>query len=223
MKENEKTFTQKEVDEQVKKMLTECELRVSKQRDKILELKNENINLIRKIEEYDKREVEVATAIEKYQSRNKYLENIIKMRCELEISRLNELNDFLHDHYADFESVAGKQLNTIINSLQAFSKDITEVEEIGKIEPSKRTETNKEKDLEKRYYQIMSLYEYTKAQNETRKRGRPKKEEQNIETFLKQKKQEKEKEKAESFDFEEALNPTQSLEEIMKVVLDEEQ
>lgn len=221
MKENEKLFTQKEVDEKVKEMLTDAELKLIKQRDKIQELKNENISLLKKIDEFDRREIEVANAIERYQNRNKYLENIIKMRCELEISRLHDLSDFLHEHYADFDEVAGEKLGAIIASLQAFSEDVTEVKEIAKIEPHSNEPKESFENLEQRYYKIMSLYEYSKAQSETRRRGRPKKEEQNIESFLKQKKEENEKIKAESFDFEEALHPTQSLEEIMKAVLDD--
>ncbi|MBQ7453085.1 MAG: hypothetical protein IJS68_02320 [Clostridia bacterium] len=214
----EELYTQREFDDKVKEMLAESEIKIAKQRDKISELKGEIIRLQKQLDETDKHEVDVATAIEKYQKRNKYLENIVNVRLALEIENLEDF----------FESIKGKEelededlvkLEDIIESIKSFSQDVTQTPDLDAQEKAEDI-SNDEKKLEERYLKLLSLYEYTKVSLGERKRGRPRKEEDTIETFLKHKKEQKEKEKKEAlFDFEEALNPTDSLEKIMKDLL----
>ena len=214
----EELYTQREFDDKVKEMLAESEIKIAKQRDKISELKGEIIRLQKQLDETDKHEVDVATAIEKYQKRNKYLENIVNVRLALEIENLEDF----------FESIKGKEelededlvkLEDIIESIKSFSQDVTQTPDLDAQEKAEDI-SNDEKKLEERYLKLLSLYEYTKVSLGEKKRGRPRKEEDTIETFLKHKKEQKEKEKKEAlFDFEEALNPTDSLEKIMKDLL----
>ena len=214
----EELYTQREFDDKVKEMLAESEIKIAKQRDKISELKGEIIRLQKQLDETDQHEVDVATAIEKYQKRNKYLENIVNVRLALEIENLEDF----------FESIKGKEelededlvkLEDIIESIKSFSQDVTQTPDLDAQEKAEDI-SNDEKKLEERYLKLLSLYEYTKVSLGEKKRGRPRKEEDTIETFLKHKKEQKEKEKKEAlFDFEEALNPTDSLEKIMKDLL----
>ena len=218
MKNKKTEFTQQEVDKIVKEMLTESEMSAIRQREKISELKAEVLRLQRAASENEKREIERADAIDRYKKRNTYLENIINMRFDLEISRLETIQEILEKDFRDYDKLVKEKLEAVIASIRAFSNDITEVEEIAKIEPTKPMELSE--DLDKRYMQILSLYNYTMANSGTKKRGRPKKGENDIETYLSDVKKENDsKEHIEPFDFEEALHPTQSLEEIMNDLL----
>lgn len=216
---NKDIYSQSEVDELVKEMLTQSNVTVSKQRDKINELKAEIMRLQTEIDDFEERENEVAETIEKYQNKSKYFENIIKMRCEMEIARLDDLEEMLQGDLVDKTHV-GEILGTIKKSLSAFASDVTEVDEISKLDPEK-DEVDVGDDLEKRYLKILALYEFNKATEDKRGRGRPKKEVENFETFLLDKKKSVEKQKYETFDIEEALHPTQSLEDIMQEIMDD--
>lgn len=216
---NKEVYTQSEVDEKVKEMLTLSEVKISRLRDKVNELKGEIIKQQKTIDAFENKEVEVADAIEKYKNKSKYFENIIKMRCEMEISRLKNLDSLLSAEFKGYNKSGKAILDSVINSLDAFSKDFTEVQELSKLEPMHKS-VDSSKDLENRYLKILSIYEYSKANDKHRKRGRPKKEEENIETYLKQRKKEKEKKNESAFDIEEAMHPTKPLEEIMKEVFD---
>lgn len=214
---NKELYSQTEVDEIVKEMLTNSNVTVSKQRDKINDLKGEILRLQKEIDSYEFREVEVAQTVEKYQNKSKYFENIIKMRCEMEAARLDELSTLI-DGNGDDKARARDIISDVIRSLKAFATDVTEVDEISKLNPEKN-EVDVGDDLEKRYLKILSLYEYNKATEDKRGRGRPKKEVENFETSLLAKKKEVESKKLEHFDIDEALRPTVSLEEIMKEIM----
>ena len=202
MKNKKTEFTQQEVDKIVKEMLTESEMSAIRQREKISELKAEVLRLQRAASENEKREIEIADAIDRYKKRNTYLENIINMRFDLEISRLEAIQEILEEDFGDYDKLVKEKLEAVIASIKAFSNDITEVEEIAKIEPTKPMELSE--DLDKRYMQILSLYNYTMANSGTKKRGRPKKGENDIETYLSDVKKENDsKEHIEPFDFEE--------------------
>lgn len=75
---NKEVYTQSEVDEKVKEMLTLSEVKISRLRDKVNELKGEIIKQQKTIDAFENKEVEVADAIEKYKNKSKYFENIIK-------------------------------------------------------------------------------------------------------------------------------------------------
>ena len=208
MKEDKLAFSEKEVDDMIKNALKEREVLVAEQRDKISGLKAETIRLLKERDEIDKREVEVAKTLEKYEKKNKYLENIIKVRLALEISELENLKQGLEESGAK-ESLCEK-LGQIIDSISAFSSDVTEIE--SKQNASNNNEKIDSDNLEERYLKLLSSYEYSKAFLGSKNRGRPKKEEDTVEGYLKEKKKQKEKEKENLlFDFDEALNPTDSL------------
>lgn len=217
--ENKTTYSEKEVDELIKKALAEREIKIAELRDKNSSLKAETIRLLKERDEIDKREVEVAKTIEKYEKKNKYLENIIKVRLSLEIEKLNNFRQNLADS-GKFDLGELNELDEIIKSISTFSSDVASVEN-NDSESVSVQELNSE-ELEERYYKLLSSYEYNKAFLGGKNRGRPKKEDDTIEGFLKEKKKQKEKEKAELvFDIDEALNPTDSLEDIMKDLIDE--
>ena len=128
-----------------------------------------------------------------------------------EIARLENVYGNLKNEYPEFND---SEFVAVLNSLKALRKDATEVEEIAKIKGE--TKENKVDSLEERYHKLLVIYEYAMAEAGDKKRGRPKKEADNIETFLKRKKEESDRKKKDSFDFDEALNPTESLDKIMK-------
>ena len=213
MERSKDVYSGKEVDELIKQELKERELLIANQRDKISGLKAETIRLLKERDEIDKREVEVAKTLEKYEKKNKYLENIIKVRLAIEIEKLNDFKQNLKDNGADTKDI--ERLDDIIYSISAFSSDVTE------IESTQSAGKNDDKidcdNLEDRYLKLLSVYEYNKAFLGSKNRGRPKKDEDTVEGYLKEKKRQKEKEKEEMlFDIDEALNPTESLEDIMK-------
>ena len=211
MKDKEQFYSQKEFEEKLKSELRDKETELSKQRDKIMDLKREIIRLQKEMDIIDAREIEVSSAINKYKSKASFLENIIKMRLDIEIARLENVYGNLKNEYPEFND---SEFVAVLNSLKALRKDATEVEEIAKIKWE--TKENKVDSLEERYHKLLVIYEYAMAEAGDKKRGRPKKEADNIETFLKRKKEESDRKKKDSFDFDEALNPTESLDKIMK-------
>ena len=213
--QEENRYSQREFEEKVKEMLAESEIKLAKQRDKISDLKAEVIRLQKELDEIDKREVDVAGAIEKYKKRNKYLENIVNVRLALEIEKLEGFVEQLYESGLHDEA---EKLTEIVESIKKFSQDVTQTPDASA--QDKEDISQDEKKLEERYLKLLELYEYTKADLGEKRRGRPRKEDDNIENFLKNKKIQKEKEKKEAlFDFEEALNPTDSLEKIMKDIM----
>ncbi|MBQ7579477.1 MAG: hypothetical protein IJT25_02990 [Clostridia bacterium] len=218
MKENNITYSEKDVEEKIKLALKDREILISEQRDKISSLKAEVLRLLKERDEIDKREVEVASTIEKYEKKNKYLENIIKVRLALEIDNLDALRQKLE---TENNAECSQELEKIISSISAFSSDVTNIDNISDNNKNSSSEKNKD-NLEERYLKLLSVYEYNKAFLGTKNRGRPKKEDDSIEGFLKEKKKQKDKEKENLlFDFDEALNPTESLEDIMKDLIND--
>ncbi|MBO4570216.1 MAG: hypothetical protein J5689_03285 [Clostridia bacterium] len=211
MKDKEQFYSQKEFEEKLKSELRDKETELSKQRDKIMDLKREIIRLQKEMDIIDAREIEVSAAINKYKSKSSFLENIIKMRLDIEIVRLENVYENVKKECPGFND---SEFVAVLNSLKALRKDATEVEEIAKIKGD--SSQNKADSLEERYHKLLAIYEYAMAEAGDKKRGRPKKEADNIETFLKRKKEESDRKKKDSFDFDEALNPTESLDKIMK-------
>ena len=218
MKEENKTYSEKEVDELIKKALADREIKIAELRDKNSGLKAETLKLLKERDEIDKREVEVAKTLENYEKKNKYLENIIKVRLNIEIEKLNDFRQRITS--GDVASEELDYLDEIIKSISEFSSDVTNIQ--GTSAPSSSAQELNSEELEERYYKLLSSYEYNRAFLGAKNRGRPKKEDDTIEGFLKEKKKQKEKEKENLlFDIDEALNPTDSLEDIMKDLIDD--
>ena len=216
MQEGSKVYSQKEFEEKLKSELGDKELTIMAQRDKISDLKREIIKLSKEREEIDEREAQISETINKYKTRAQYLENIIKMRLELEISRIEAVFDEINANFADFDKFGKAQFEAAIKSIKALKDDATEVKEISKLNNGGNQEKDDFSSLEERYFKLLSIYELGKAEVGDKRRGRPKKEAPTIEGYLKHKKQESDRKKREQFDIDEALNPVDSLENILK-------
>jgi|GEM_PF-6944868 len=216
MKNNDRVYSGREIEELIKSELADRELTISRQRDKISELKKEVISLQKKMDEIDNREIQVSDAIEKYKSRAQYLENLIKNKLGdiiLSLKTIGASNNSGLGFYGETEK-AGETLENAIDNLEVIKECAQRLQETEKM--SKEIRWSGEGSLEERYHKLLAAYEYNIAEAADTRRGRPKKVEPNVEMLLKRKKIESEKKRKESFDFDEALNPTDSLEKIMK-------
>ena len=147
MKEENKTYSEKEVDDIIKKSLADREIKIAELRDKNSSLKAETLKLLKERDEIDKREVEVAKTLENYEKKNKYLENIIKVRLALEIEKLNDFRQRLSGETVSDEDLA--YLDEIIKSISEFSSDVTNTQNSSAAATSAQ-ELNSE-ELEERY------------------------------------------------------------------------
>ena len=105
MKDKEQFYSQKEFEEKLKSELRDKETELSKQRDKIMDLKREIIRLQKEMDIIDAREIEVSAAINKYKSKSSFLENIIKMRLDIEIVRLENVYENVKKEWIKIHSI----------------------------------------------------------------------------------------------------------------------
>ena len=217
MRNNEELFTKKNLEERLKSGLAESELTIIKQRDKISELKREIIKLEKEKDIIDNRELQVSDAIEKYKNRAHYIENVTKSRLDLEIAKLENVISLLNANFADFPDCGKNELEAIAASLKSLVNEIADASMVTKekiIADSPSFDS-----LQERYHRLLNIYAFASAETGEKRRGRPKKEPTTIETFLKQKKAESERQKQSQFDLDEALNPVDSLENIMSDII----
>lgn len=217
MKNND-LLTKKDFDEKLKNELADKELTISMQAEKINELKSEIIKTQKEKDIIDARELEVGKTIEKYKNRAHYLEKIIDRRLDIEITRLQNLFELIERSFDKFSDFGKNELTSVIQSLLSLKDEVNEVHLASKEKVALNNNSGFD-DLEERYHKLINLYELTKVEAGDKKRGRPKKEPETIETFLKRKKAENDKKKQTQFDLDEALNPVDSLENIMGDIL----
>lgn len=262
-----KKYTDRELEEYVTKLMTESEITLSKQKERIEELKRENEHLMSELSTYKKKDKASARALTLEERKSKYIQEVTKSRCAIEIDRLSrlaarysELFDRLSaDDQKQFEDFVD-ELNAAIVTLKNLNDYIDDRKPLSEAEKNYIAEKDRisladavKSDLDSRFSKLVNEFKIKIGDSATRKRGRPKKQDQSIlvevkrtidqkaaEELSEKEKQEvidkineifytpqqniesnsaqksKKKKKSDGvFDFDEALNPTESLADIM--------
>ena len=262
----EKKYTSRELEEYVTKLMTESEIKASHQREYIEELKKENARLSDELATLKKKDKAQSRALTLEERKSKYIQDVTKSRCAIEIDRLSRLAErysALFDkldardqqQFSDF----CEELNSTIHTLSNLTDYIEDRKPLSDAEKNYISEKERislndavKSDLDSRFNKLVSEFKVKIGDTATRRRGRPRKEDESIlvevnrtinqktaEEMSEKEKQEviekindifynvqpnkqetgkpKKKKKKDSgvFDFDEALNPTESLADIM--------
>lgn len=240
-----KYYTQIEVDEYVRELLTKSEIALSKQAERLEQERQENERLSALVEEYKKKEKAISRLLILSERKAKFLETNTRSRCAMEIERLARLAekwDSFFEHLGSTYSPKDKQkldefkseISTAIDNMLEMEslfgdKPLTEAEKAHE-EEINRLGVIKDKhqsEIDQRFNKLVSEFNMKIGDNATRKRGRPKKDaSSNVKDIERALEKDKAKDKGiyppvsdSGFDFEEALNPTDSLEDIMRDLL----
>lgn len=241
-----KYYTQIEVDEYVRSLMTNSEIALSKQAERLEKERHENEELLKALEEYKQKEKSIARLLILSERRAKFLETNTRSRCAMEIERLARLaerwDDFfshLSSTYAnddkqkldEFKSELSKTIDGMLEMESLLSdKPLSDAEKAHNDEINRLSiiKDKKKVELDNRFNKLVQEFNMKIGDNATRKRGRPKKDEMsNVKTIEKNLNKKKKATQTvvyppvdeSGFDFEEALNPTDSLEDIMKDLL----
>ena len=243
------TYTKTEVDEYVRKLMTDSEIALTSQAQQLEKIREEKEKIEKELEEYKNKEKSISRLLVIAERKARYLETTTRSRCAIEIERLARLCDkwdeFFDGLSEKYEKIDKEKLNefkkelgaTIDNMLQmedSFSDSpLTEAEKshIAEINRLNVVKEKKKGDLSDRFDKLVLEFNMKIGDNATRGRGRPKKGENvNIKEIQnKQSKSSTQRPKPiypakgdSDFDFDEALNPVDSLEDIIKDLIGEE-
>lgn len=243
------TYTKTEVDEYVRKLMTDSEIALTRQAEQLEKEKQINENLLKELEEYKKKEKSISRMLVIAERKARYLETTTRSRCVIEIERLARLADKWDEFFSDlsekYEAVDKEKLDQFKKELTATIDNMLEMGDsfndapLSEAEKSHLSEINrlkvvkekKDNDLSDRFDKLVLEFNMKIGDNATRGRGRPKKGDSvNIKEISdRQNKSSKQRpkpiypSKGESdFDFDEALNPVDSLEDIMKDLIGDE-
>lgn len=237
-------YTQVEVDEYVRKLLTDSEITLSRQSERLEAERKENLRLVKDLEESRKNEKSTTRLLVLSERKVKYLENETRSRCSKEIERLAKLAEMIVEKKEECNSEEEYKIvlegirNEVSNSLDTLLElagmfgdnpmSGEEQEHASKINQFNIIKDKKKSELEGRFERLKKEFDMKIGENATRGRGRPKKSDENNITSIERKLKKDGKVATavyppvgdSGFDFEEALNPTDSLEDIMKDLLD---
>ena len=193
---NKKYYTQLELDEYVRKLLTDSEIALSKQAERIEKERKENENLNKELEELRKKEKSNARLLVLSERKAKYLEQTTYSKCVIEIDRLVRLaekwEDFFDDLSNKYDDQDKNQLDEFKEELSKTIDGLIEIEDIfkGDTIPDSVNEhvneitrvnqlTDKQASLDDRFSKLVLEFNMKIGDNATRGRGRPKKSEGN--------------------------------------------
>lgn len=242
-----KYYTQIEVDEYVRDLMTNSEIALSKQAERLEKERKENEQLLKELEEYKQKEKSISRLLILSERKAKFLETNTRSRCAMEIERLARLaekwdkffsklsstyNASDKDKLDEFKDELSKTIDGMLEMENLFSdKPLSDAEKAHEAEINRLSviKDKKKTELDQRFDRLVQEFNMKIGDNATRKRGRPKKSDSDS---IKDIKKSLEKKKAPQtvippkidggFDFDEALNPTDSLEDIMKDLLKDE-
>ena len=232
-------YTQAEVDEYVRKLLTDSEIALSKQAERIDKERKENDRLTKELEEYKLKEKTNARLLVISERKAKNIEQTARSKCLVELDRLARLaehwdgffNDLTNKYepadkekLEEFKAELSKTIDGLLDIESLFgAEEVPQevVEHVGEVNRLNVLRQKKKSELEDRFSKLVLEFNMKIGDNATRGRGRPKKKDSNnvkdIEKNLEGEKKQQYIPKADGvFDFEEALNPVDSLEDIMK-------
>ena len=245
---NKKYYTQVEVDEYVRKLLTDSEISLSKQAERIEQERKENIKLSKELEEYKKKEKSMSRLLILSERKAKFLESTTRSRCAIETERLARLvekwDGFFNTLSNKYEIEDKEKLEEFKQELEATIDSMIEMGDLLNEKPLSEAEqvhvseinrlnvlrNKKKSELDDRFSKLVLEFNMKIGDNATRGRGRPKKDSSVSMKTIQNKIDKQNKKKKNSvyppvgengFDFNEALNPTDSLEDIMKDLIGE--
>lgn len=217
-----KTYTRSEVDAYIQKMMTSAELTLSQMRAEKQLLENKIEKLTRDIASYKERETRTIKALAEVARRLKTKEEESRNRTQMQVEYLSEYSE---KWIKVLENLQNKyklqpdelQLSKFVQDTEQLVKQLIEdgtlkPEQIKKIKINKKPLLSKE-ELDARYERIMQRIENMDMPR--RGRGRPRK----AENAVTKKPTVKDVPKTNEFNFEEALNPTESLTQILSDLL----
>lgn len=236
-----KYYTQLEVDEYVRKLLTDSEIALSKQAERIEKERKENDRLLKELEEYKLKEKTNARLLVLSERKAKNMEQTARSKCAIELDRLARLAEHWDSFFSDlsnkyepedkekleeFKDELSKTIDGLLDIETIFSSDEVDeatLEHVGEVNRLNVLRQKRKSELENRFSKLVLEFNMKIGDNATRGRGRPKKKDSNnvrdIQNNLDAENKPKQDyiPKADGvFDFEEALNPTDSLESIMR-------
>lgn len=227
MKKNKQYYTLNEVEEYVKHLMSETEKIKSMQAQKIEELEKDKKQLSKTIEDFKQREKSINRTLVLAERRAEYILNNTRTRAIIELNRLTEFSvkwekffDKLESKYdeKDRESFEefNKELKNVLTSFNEFSDSLDGKKPLSGIEKTYIEETARIKhktrnDLDDRFAKLLHSFNERLGENKPVAEENIKKTTKSSSVYPP---------KGESgFDFEEALNPTDTLEEIMRDLL----
>jgi len=184
----------RELEEYITKLLTEKELESSKYQDKIAKLKKENAALLDEISTLKKKDKASTRALTLEERKNKYIQDVTKNRCAIEIDRLTRLSERFSSLFDSLESSEQtaveeftKELRATINTLSNLGEYIEERKPLSDAEKNYISEKERislndaiKSDIDDRFNKLISEFNLKIGDSATRKRGRPKKQDQSI-------------------------------------------
>lgn len=227
-----KYYTQIEVDEYVRKLLTDSEIALSKQAERLEKEKQLNKTLSRELEECKQNQKTTARQLTISERKAKYIEQTTRSKCAMEIERLAKLAEKWDDFFdgltekyqaldkqkiEEFKEELSVVINQMVDMQSGFEEPVSQAEKahLEEINRFKVVKEKKKNELDGRFDKLVLEFNMKIGDNATRGRGRPKKTESEKQTSKKTKSTVYPPKGSSGFDFEEALNPTDSLEDIM--------
>lgn len=227
MKKNKQYYTLNEVEEYVKRLMSEAEKTKSMQLQKIEELEKEKKQLTKSVDDYKQREKSINRTLVLAERRAEYILNNTRTRALIELNRLTEFSvkwekffDGLDKKYEakDRESFEefNKELKNVLTSFTDFSDSLDGKKPLSGIEKTYIEETARIKhktrnDLDDRFAKL--LHSFNEKLGETKTAAPKTVKSSGAAGSVYPPKGES------GFDFEEALNPTDTLEDIMRDLL----
>ena len=228
MKKNKQYYTLNDLEEYARRLLSEHEKKSSLQAQKIETLEREKLQLIKSLEEYKQKEKTISRTLALAERRAEYILNNTRTRAMIELNRLTEFSvkwekffDGLDKKYdandrQSFEDF-NKELKNVLSSFSDFSDSLDGTKPLSGIEKTYIEETARIKsktrdDLDDRFAKLLHSFNEKLGYN----KKEPEKQQvvnQKVPSSVYPPKNDS------GFDFEEALNPTDTLEEIMRELL----
>lgn len=227
---SKKYYTLNQVEEYVKGLMSESEKTLSLQLQKIDELNRKNAQLQKSIDEYKQKEKSINRTLMLAERRADYIVNNTRTRAVIELNRLTDFSakwekffDKLDAKYdkkdRDSFEEFNKELKSLLTSFTDFSESLNGEKPLSTIEKTYIEETARlngkaRGDLDERFAKLLHTFNEKIGESTVEQKQKPlsqTKPVQKISIYPP---------KGESgFDFEEALNPTDTLEEIMRDLL----
>lgn len=238
-----KYYTQVEVDEYVRRLLTDSEIALSKQAERIEKEVKEKQRLLSELEDFKTKEKSISRLLVLSERKSKFLETTTRSKCAIEIERLARLaekwDEFFNNLSNKYEAEDKAKLEEFKNDLSKAIDNMLEMESLFTSEPLSEAEkahaeevnrlnilrNKKKSQLDDRFSKLVMEFNMKIGDNATRGRGRPKKQEaNNINAIEKKLTKDTIKEQTQNiddgvFNFNEALHPVDSLEDILNDLL----
>lgn len=223
---NKKTFSRGDLDNYIKQVMTESEIIMTEQKDHIYKLKNENEKLSRELGELKKKEKAIYKALTEATKRAAEIEENAKTRCNIEIERVKQFSYKWNRYFSDLKEqskpITEKDTVAFSDEIDGIAEQIIE-NSLFEEDRKKKEKLFMEKTMAYKNYTKLSPKEWINNQRfsdeevkDTKLNDDLAKRFEKIMEKLKKCASGKLPEPSDSgFDFNEALNPKDSLDDIL--------